>query len=203
MRLLAEKSVSACAVNATSACKLSATILAATSWAAACWVSPLLLVHHACLGAGARSQRELDLTERFSLRGVRPQLLVVGQAAIVGCAHQQVRRTGRLLRPCHQRHHVRFAVGHVDQARIRTVCRQFDQPFIAFNPAQTFLWPATPTVAVFRFACPHPGIDNAKWFARRHDRISVSVQARHLAQRDFDMLTGSGSSGWRTSPHLF
>lgn len=44
---------------------------------------------------------------------------------------------------------------------------------------------------------------DAKMTTALLDRLTVSVQARHLAQRDFGMLTGSGSSGWRTSPHLF
>lgn len=67
-----------------------------------------LLAQHTCLGAGARRQREFDLAERVSFREVRLQFFALGQAVIVRGAYWPVHRTGKLLRPCHRLHHVRF-----------------------------------------------------------------------------------------------
>src|SRR5471032_1233182 len=146
---------------------------------------PQVLAHDARLGAGARGQGELDLTERLSLRGMRPQLLAVGQATIVRGAHQPVYRASQLLRPRHQRHHVRFAVAHVDQARGGQTRCQFDQSLIAFNPTKAFLGAAALAVAALWFARPHPRIKDAERFAFRRHRVGwmhVHAALRFVAE---------------------
>jgi hypothetical protein len=120
---------------------------------------PQLLTYGARFHAVPRRHRERDFAHRLTGAGGLPQLLAIGQTAIVCGAHQPVGGRAQLLRPQHQGHQIRFAVGHIDQSRSRQTLCHLGDAFIALDPAQAFLRATTDAGLVFLFARPHPRIE--------------------------------------------
>jgi hypothetical protein len=100
--------------------------------------------------------------------------------------HQPVCRRAQFLRPEHHFDHVRLAVSHVHQPRIRHVGRHFRYALIAFNPACTFFLAGAHAIGVALLACPHPCVEYAQRLAlarHRVGRMQIHTAPRFVIQR--------------------
>ncbi len=132
---------------------------------------------------------ERDLAQQRSLNQPAPQLVALGQAAVVGGPNQPVDARFSL-RPDHELVNVAFPVGDVDQAGVGQGLRQFGAARKAFQPAHALLGLDRPMPLVFAegrpVARPHPGIQHPQRHPVRRDRqrrVDVQPVLPQIAQR--------------------
>lgn len=145
-----------------------------------------LLMHRTGLLALAGGQIEADLAQRLGRQHAGPQLVAIGQRAVVLRAQQPVGRRAQVARTRHQRRNIRLPIGHIHQTRFGHVRRPFGNPLVAFDPAHALDDPVAAAGLGLELARPHPGVDHPQRFARaRHHvgRMKVHAALRLVGQR--------------------